>query len=270
MKATINFFFIISVTVLMVACYDDPGSDTLFSDEPTLEFVGSEVGTQGLYTRVNDGNGVTDEFVVNLIAPFQTQPVTFTFEVNSLSTAIEGIHFDFPEGKTFSIPSGSLSVAVPFIVYDDEIQPDDKLQIVVSLISSSAKISPNYKDLVHQIRVVCPSDIAGSYNSVTSGSTPQGGPYSNVRKVITLTASGTGKYLLNDMSFGVYAQIYGDASPPGAIFDICDVISGDPTNKDQYNDPFTMNGSVNPATGVLTITWSNTFGDTGTSILTPQ
>lgn len=269
MKTYIKYLFGVILAVVATACYDDPGSDILFSDEPTLEFVGSEVGTQGLYTRINDGNGVTDNFTVNLIAPLQSQPVSFTFEVNSLTTAIEGIHFDFPDGKTFSIPAGSLSIEVPFIVYDDEIEPDDKLQIVVSLVSSSANISSNYKELVHQIRVVCPSDLAGSYNSVTSGTTP-GGAYSNVQKVITLTASGTGKYLLNDMSFGVYTQIYGDASPTGSIFDICEVISGDPANKDQYNDPFTMNGSINSGTGVITITWSNTFGDTGTSVLTPQ
>ncbi len=272
MKTYIKYLFGIVLAVFMTACYEDPGSDILFEAEPTLEFVGSEAGTQGSYIRINDGLGTEDNFVVNLIAPFQTEAVSFTFEINPLTTAIEGIHFDFPEGKTFSIPAGSLSVEIPFIVYDDELTPDDKLQIVVSLTSASAKISPNYKDLAHQIRVVCPSDLAGAYNSVSSGTTADFGPYSNVQKVINLVSAGAGSvsYSLNDISFGAYEQEYGLSAPAGGISDVCGTIVGNASNQDQFGDPFTLNGSVNATTGVITINWSNTYGDSGTAILTPQ
>lgn len=272
MKTYMKYLLGIVLAVAMTACYDDPGSDILFSDEPTLEFVGSEAGTLGSYIRINDGVGTTDNFVVNLIAPFQKEAVSFTFEINSLTTAIEGIHFDFPEGKTFSIPAGSLSVEIPFVVYDDEIVPEDKLQIVISLVSATAKISPNYKDLSHQIRVVCPSELAGNYNSVSSGSTADLGPYSGIQKAITFVSAGAGSvsYSLNDITFGVYEQEYGLAAVGGSVSDNCGTIVGSPTNRDTFNDPFTMNGSVNPITGVITITWSNTYGDSGTAILTPQ
>ena len=76
-------------------------------------------------------------------------------------------------------------------------------------------------------------------------------------------------YTFDDMSFGLYEQGYGDASPSGRVQDICGSLS-DRGDVDQYSDPFTISGSVDPATGVITLSWSNTWGDFGDVVLTPQ
>ncbi|MFT7203285.1 MAG: hypothetical protein ACI8YP_001759, partial [Algoriphagus sp.] len=44
-------------------------------------------------------------------------------------------------------------------------------------------------------------------------------------------------------------------------------LTGLVSNIDQYDDPFTISGVVNSA-GKLKITWSNTYGDGGTVVLT--
>ena len=70
------------------------------------------------------------------------------------------------------------------------------------------------------------------------------------------------------MSFGLYPQAYGDTAPTGQV-DLCGTTISDRGDNDQYGDPFTINGTLN-ADGSVNITWSNTYGDTGTVVLTPQ
>jgi len=84
---------------------------------------------------------------------------------------------------------------------------------------------------------------------------------------VELTEESSGIYTISDMSFGLYEQGYGIGSPAGRIQDVCTTIT-DQGDTDQYGDPFTINGTVEE-NGVISLSWSNTYGDTGEVELTP-
>ncbi len=118
---------------------------------------------------------------------------------------------------------------------------------------------------------ICPAamDISGTYKSYSSGDA--GDDYDNLIATVTITQENEGQFAIDDMSFGVYPDLYGDAAPSG-VLNVCGLdISGDPGNRDQYNDPFTITGVVvETATDLITLEWSNTFGDSGKVTLVKQ
>lgn len=113
-------------------------------------------------------------------------------------------------------------------------------------------------------------DYSGDYTTLASGTYGSGGVnnYTDLAASVTLTSIGCLDYEIDDMSFGLYAAAYGDDAPAGVITIDGTVITGSPSNVDQYSDPFTINGTVN-MDGTFTITWSNTYGDSGTVTVTP-
>ncbi len=126
------------------------------------------------------------------------------------------------------------------------------------------------------IPMSCVSDIGGSYTAVSNGSSTDGccpDPV-NVTTTVTLTAKDGGVYEISDWSGGLYFDwydVYGmtaDGSA-GEIRDVCNNISFI-TASEPYGESLSGSGSVDPATGVITISWSNGWGDQGTSTLTPQ
>ena len=125
--------------------------------------------------------------------------------------------------------------------------------------------------------VSCPSDLGGTYSSVSSGSstdsgpTPDENPITGYTSTVTLTDNGGGSYTISDPYGGLYLlwyDIYGitpDFNVSGTISDVCGTISGN------FSEPFggstTIDGVVNED-GTITYTWVNDFGDTGTTTLT--
>jgi hypothetical protein len=125
------------------------------------------------------------------------------------------------------------------------------------------------------IVLVCPAavDISGTYQAIANGETggANGGPYFNLESTITFTKVNDGQYEVDDMTFGVYPLIYED-NMPGGILNVCGfAINGIEENVDQYDDPFTITGTIIEATPeAITLEWSNTFGDSGTVTLVKQ
>lgn len=112
----------------------------------------------------------------------------------------------------------------------------------------------------------CVSDLAGTYEAVTSGSIGADYPYE-----VTLTETATsGVYEVSDITFGLYPDGYGASENPANITDVCDNI----TLKDQPDtvyggDVFNGTGKVN-GDGTISLTWSNGYGDNGVTTLTKQ
>ncbi|MEQ9297223.1 MAG: hypothetical protein RIF33_01600 [Cyclobacteriaceae bacterium] len=118
------------------------------------------------------------------------------------------------------------------------------------------------------IDIVCTSDLATTFdysttNLVAGGGSPVAGPVTGTGEFVEVV---TGRYTIPDASFGVFAELYSDTPAVGLeLVDACEVISIE--GSDQYGDSYTFNiQSIDGA--VMTISWSNTFSDSGITVLT--
>ena len=276
----IKYIFSLALAMMILSsCFDEPGTEILFDDS----FVELDAATTGsgskdyTFLRTNTGTTYSAGFVVNRAATSASSDVAVNFEIDASSTAIENVHYSL-SGSSVTIPSGSYSAELPITILADNIEAGERLTIVVNLTSADIPLSDNYSSGTHTVQISCESDLAGTYSTVASGGfvngsgTPgAGGSYSGLTATVTMTVDPANPliYTFDDMSFGLYEQGYGDASPSGRVQDICGSLS-DRGDVDQYSDPFTISGSVDPATGVITLSWSNTWGDFGDVVLTPQ
>ncbi|CAA9327961.1 MAG: hypothetical protein AVDCRST_MAG56-7264 [uncultured Cytophagales bacterium] len=126
----------------------------------------------------------------------------------------------------------------------------------------------------------CPSDlpIVRTYTSRATGTTtdPAVSPatVTDLAKEVKITRTGPVSYTISDISGGLYDTWYGElynvpANLPANITDICGTV-GIPTFDDPFEEPVVSTYSRNEATGVITITWVNFYGDTATVVLTPK
>lgn len=131
------------------------------------------------------------------------------------------------------------------------------------------------------VAVPCPSSLEGTYTVVANGASTDGGPSPdenpavNFTSEVTLEKSGNFfTYTISDFSGGLYTlwyDIYGYPDAwPGEIQDICGEISYVNT-VEFFGSPISGGGSVDPATGVITISGiADLWEDTWTLVLTPK
>jgi hypothetical protein len=138
-----------------------------------VEFEGAIAGSSGLYLRVNDGNAVEDNLQINLVAAQRGTPVNITVAiVDSLTTAVAGVHYNDLSGGAVTIPANESFGFVNFEVLDDNIEPDDAFVIAYAITGGDVPYSENYRVVEHAIQVVCPVEgFTGDY-AVTSIGNP--------------------------------------------------------------------------------------------------
>jgi hypothetical protein len=128
------------------------------------------------------------------------------------------------------------------------------------------------------VPVFCPSALAGTYNTLTTGtstdSAPSPNPTVNFPSQVTITVVPLSKtaYRMTDSFGGLYLEwydVYGVDGPlPATINALCGTIA-----VTKFSDPF---GSVVTGTGTyngngsITINWKNSFGDAATTVYTKQ
>lgn len=263
----------------LVSCMEESDFNKVW-DGLEVEFDASTLpnGVTRNFVRVNSAQTDQADLQVNLVGAAQTTPVTVTVEVDPTSTAVQGVHYTLAS-NTITIPAGQVIGQLPVTVLTGNIQPSETPNLVLKITSANgAKVSVNYSTLTFRIRVICASNLAGTYNvlwRVLNLGDGDGGVSQTATNFtisaaprITLTAGATGVYTMSDMSFGMYPGLYSDTAPTGSFTDRCNTLVGAAANRDQYNDPFTINGVSTPADGKIVMTWSNTYGDGGTVELT--
>jgi hypothetical protein len=131
-----------------------------------------------------------------------------------------------------------------------------------------------------QIEVVCASNLAGTYSTITSGSSTDSGantnPITDLPSEIVLKATEIpGEYSISDASAGIYdawylGVYYGDSQVlPGILKDACGSIK-----IKEFESPFdgdgvdSSEGSID--NGVIIVSVTNTFGDQWTIKMTPK
>ncbi len=272
-------FLAVAVAALTTtACFDDPGTETLYNGN-MVEFNAGNIpnGLTSSFVRLNNTQTDVVQVQVNRVSTSSTEPITVNIEADPTSTAVEGVHYRLAS-KTIVINPGEFVVNFPVTVLTGNITPAETPNLVLKIGSATgANVSSQYNDLTVRIRVICPSTLAAKYSvlwerlQLGNGTGGAGQVLTNYvdpkAKEVVFTAAGTGIYTIDDISFGMYPGLYNDSKPAGRINDACNKLTGPSSNADRYGDPFTINGVVN-ANGTLKITWSNTYGDGGTVILT--
>ncbi len=121
----------------------------------------------------------------------------------------------------------------------------------------------------------CPSELAGTYNVLSTGASTDGGtgfptvndfPYE-----VEIAKTGELNYTITDGVAGVYIEWYSTYGytfeTEGNFLDVCGSLSG--SWVDAFGSTIVLTGTVN-ADGTLTISWENGFGDSATAIYTRQ
>jgi hypothetical protein len=272
MRKIIFSLFIISLMILVYSCVDDyqDANPPRLKDAPAVSSVtaADELLLDGESTQIT---------IVVVDCPAGIDSVAYTIEDASGdevgSVTIDNL--DAMRGQTrgdilatYSSESQTAAmVTVTFTVYDLQYQEGEEVR------KSSV---PRGVD----IQVVCESNLAGTYNAVTSGTSTDPGaninPAVDIQSVVTLTATGNpGEYTIDRSTGKVFDAWYLGvyyADPidvDGVITDACGSIT-----LDSYNSPFgeaiiDSSGSVD-AGGVITLSATNAYGDTWTMVLTPQ
>jgi hypothetical protein len=280
MKSNKIYIFLVMLvaTLTTTACFDDQGTETFYG------------GNQVEFNAGNLPNGITSSFVrltaaqtdnvdiqVNRVSTSGTTAITVNVEADPTSTAVEGVHYRLAS-KSITIPAGEFTVKLPVTVLTGNIDPSETPNLVLKITSATGvEISSNYGKLTVAIRVICPSDLKSTYTvfweRLQLGDGDGGADQTFTDFVIAaadkviITQVSAGLYQMDDMSFGMYPGLYSDAKPTGRMRDNCTKLTGLSSNIDRFQDPFTITGTVN-TDGKLKITWSNTWGDGGTVILT--
>lgn len=277
MKKNKLIYLLLGFMFAFVAC-DEPGSEILFSESfVELDAAGTSSGSETYsYQRVNDGINKPSGFALNLASKPLDQAVNVTFEVvAATTTAIENVHYVL-NGTSVTIPAGGSIIQLPIDIIVDGINPGEQWDIDIRIVSADVRIEAGLSQAIHTIQITCPSALDGTYSAVSSGDTGDGAggaasAFGPITATVTFANAGSsGLYDVSDLSFGMYAQIYADNTPvTGRLVDICDALSGVDV-ADRFSDPFTISATRDAGTGVITLTWSNTWGDSGNVVLTPQ
>lgn len=293
MKKIKSLFFPLAVVMLLSSCEDDGGTskrDLLTGGVPNIE----KVGTLDSFINLNEiqsGNnisiGVTAEVGQGDVVSMNI--VGYYIKGASVERAILASNVTtFP--STITLSQQDLIDKFTILNTADDFELGDQLKIsaditlrdgtVLNLLNTDG--TSNYGQditnsalysVVQTYNVSCPSDLAGTYSVLSSGSSTDGGatnnPISNYAYTTTFTDNGGGSYTLSDAFGGVYIAwytVYGlDFEVTTDLSDVCGTLSG------AFTDPFggdvILNGTVNDD-GTITIDWSNSFGDVGQSVYT--
>jgi len=127
----------------------------------------------------------------------------------------------------------------------------------------------------YSANVVCSSDIGGTYDYVSAGTSTDGccpGAF-NLTGSVTMTDQGGGDYIISDWSAGMYVEwytVYGIAISmmDETVSDICETFYG--SFADPFGGDMELNGTIDPTAGVIVYSLTSSWGDTIDATLTKQ
>jgi hypothetical protein len=297
MKTIKNTLKLLSFALLLIACENDGGSSKIAIENGAVPNFQKTATSDSFINLVDLNNDQPIKLQLNVsigygdissmdIIGFYTQdnktyrtvlklnqttfPDTLSFTTEDIINAFPILNTkgDFKIGDKLIISANvKLKDGTVYKIYDDNGEPNFGLHV-----ATSAQFSVGQTYLVS-----CPSDLAGTYDVLSSGETtdPDVAPskitVNNFPYVVTITANGGGSYTLSDAFAGLYIywyDIYGIKNPfKGKFTDICGTLSG------KFEEPFQtdliITGTVN-ADGTLSIHWFNGYDDFADSVYTKR
>lgn len=255
---------LLSLLISMFACMEESGFKIVWEGlEVEFEDASRPNGTvRKIVSKTND-NQVDEALVkINLVGAQVNAPISLLIGVDPSSTAVAGVHYRMVTNEV-TLPANASFVEFPVEILTGNLSTDEQPDLVLVILDAGeTKISANYHSLTVEIRLACPSDLAGLYNTVNVGT---GG---TVNYQVTITEIEPFTYRISDITGGVYAQVYGAEDNPAIFTELCGEISiVDQPDLVFGGDSFNGTGRVNPD-GTIRINWSNEAGDSGVTTLT--
>ncbi len=181
--------------------------------------------------------------------------------------------------STLIIPAGEFVGNIVVRGNFDEIPDLTTTTLVLNLIGiGNSDLTGNRSTFTLSFFKKCDSDLAGTYDVLSSGESTDGAPVNNPivdfpYTVQIIKKEGTDlQYIISDGVAGLYIEWYG--APYGYTFetegnfqDVCGSLSG--SWVEAFGSTINLTGTDN-GDGTLTITWVNGFGDTATATYTKQ
>jgi hypothetical protein len=246
----IKVLFVALMAAAMFSCEKNDEKDLLYNGPTNVSFI---KGGSTFTAVEGDENQFGIDIGVNTVTGSDR---TYTVEIDTEeSTAVEGTDFNL-DSKTVTVKAGDAIGTVTMT----PVVPKG-MTVVINLVSNDFA---DYSITSHTVDVLCASDLTGIYTAVSSGSIGTDYPYE-----VTITEGGTnGVYTFSDITGGLYVDGYGASDQPAEVVDNCGVLILDNQPDTVYGgDFFDGAGTVN-TDGTLTLTWSNGYGDFGTSVFT--
>ena len=263
------------LAILLITSCDKENGRTIWTGS-YVEF--DKATSSGAYLRVNDGLNVAAELQINLVAAQSSSDNMVTVEVDAeLTTAIAGVHYVDLVAGPIIIPANSSFGVVPFEVIDDNIEAGETWVLAYKITGGSTETGPASTN-VHSIQVTCPSDLAGTYDVVTTYGYHDFLPAESTWTIeAEITEVSPGVYSVDDFSgglysVGAYSSAYGTTGQFVTFSEVCGAITWS-GQTDAWGPCVPQAGKVNAVagTGVITISWLNEeYGENGVSVYTPK
>jgi hypothetical protein len=296
MKNIKYIFAFLTLGLLAISCENDGGDSKLDLEEGAVPNI-KKIATNDSFINllaINEGEEISIGFTVDKALGNVSSMDIVLFYTNasgtSKATLATGVS-TFPQ--SYILDQNDLMELFDNLNSAEDFSLGDKLTVSADLHLTDGRIvkilndngAPNYgQDILNSTRysviqvynVSCPSDLAGTYNVISSGASTDSGPspsenpISNYPATVTITATGGGTYTVSDIYGGLYIlwyDIYGidESYTSGSFVDVCDTISGE--FKEPFGTTVILTGTVNPD-GTLSMHWVNGYGDFGDSIYT--
>ncbi len=274
-----KFYKYFLIAIIVTACNED----FTFKFQDKVAFKESEVAVD---------EGVIYSVEIQLVGAQRSTPIQVTFETSG--TAVNGQDYFVGGGTTVTIPANSSVGIIDVSPVDNSVIDGLEKTIILTITSVSEGINAGHgpgvdgegndfeeefgKSITITIRDNdCPSDLAGVYDTRTTGCAGDGngacvagGNFTDLTHVVTITQISGSEYTLTDITGGLYLIGYQAVDQSGTIRDACGVIRLDSQPDTVFGgDQFNGTGKVNPD-GTLELNWSNNFGDQGKTIFTKQ
>ena len=214
-----------------------------------------------------DGNTYT-YVPINMPSVFNVDLVDVPGLIDSVGVALSDEEGEITE---ISIPDKGKETGSIQVTYIASAAGTEDISIDIFDAQKPRKGATFNPDRIKRINATCFSSrpLVGFYDTVTSGFDAETGQdYAGLESVVEfrINAGGVnhpGLYRLTDGSFGLYPE-------QGFAGNLINVTVCDNSIVDA-NEEFagTFSGTLN-ADGTITITWSNTFGDSGVTVMTPR
>lgn len=259
MKKLYIYFAVVFAAMATTSCFDDPGTE-VFIDVNHVEFNAGNLPNGLTATQTRNSDSQTDllQIQVNRVSTNASSAITMNIAVDPTSTAVNGVHYSLASNSV-TIPAGEFVANFPVTILTGNIEPTETPQLKLKIESATgAELSPNYADLAINIRVVCPSSISLATDTWAATGVSGFGTFTADVKVTPL---GNGRYVISDISAGLYAA-FGFSTTQEAIYsDNCNALTFVQRRQAEFGisaptvDPKV--GSYNSATKTMVVYWSD-------------